>query len=474
MRSLFKIIPIIVTLIFITIPLSELWATGFSNDLQVILRTEGDFFVEWFETDYVIYPTLKTGYTVRLYTLEEDNPFINVDIVMDDWLYERDNPKFDQAELVIYSSLFSMENGSSKRIDFSWSDSYHYHFTPKIQRYDGYSQYLCSYSFNLSQSIKKAKISFADATGYTTSEQSNLRCMISFVTTGLTQGISEGGQEKQLRFGFVCRTHELENFHFHLSIPDDFNFIGQQTLNGKEMYETPTRVSGWDFNDRGFDSSGDPFWMCNAVVNWRVPRTLLPWEMHPLDWILSGLVGFSISSSLIYARRRLWKPKLSVNVVTKPWVHSQIRFAFYRLIVKNKGRTTAHDCRIHITFKDSNQNRLFSINGKWDSLPEPTGPLQAGGLSSAWPAFIPFSEKLNLGSGESDTFCIVLKDNEDPCYAYNARSYLYNYKNPRWRLTIGEYFVDVEIKCEETKTHQSFHIRNFGNGILDVETSKLT
>lgn len=466
---------ITVTSILVAAALSGLHVADATNNLQVMLKTRGDFLIEWFEVSYQVFPTVRTLYTIRLNTLEEDHPFINVDIRFDETMYDIVKPTFDQAELMIWSGSFSLENGSSKIIHFSSSESYYYQFTPRIHNpYGNYSsQYLCSYSFNLSQSIEEAKIFFASVTGYSTAEQSNFECMIQFITTGLVQGITEGGQERQLRFDFVCESHEVEHFSFRLSIPDDFDFIDKQTLNDEEMYKTPNYVWGVDQNDRGYDSLGNPFWMCTAVVNWRVPRALAILETHPVDWILSALIGFFISSSLIYIRNILRKPKLSVNIATKPWVHPQTGIAFYRLIVNNKGKTTAHDCDIHITFRDSNQSKLFSLNGKWDRLPEPLGPIQAGGFSSVWPALIPYTETLSIRPGDSETFCLMLKDSEDPCYAYNARSYLHNYKNPQWQLPVGEYLVDVDIKSENARKHERFRIRNNGSNIQDVVISKL-
>lgn len=475
MSSLLKIVFVITIALVFVANVSGLHAASATNNLQVILRTEGILLIEWFTVTYDIYPTLRTHYAVHLYTLEEDNPSIQVDIIFDKWIYDKDKPTFDQAELNIWSSFFSMENGSSKRVDFPSSDWYYCQYTPKI--HDPYGpgsgQYLCSYSFNLSQPIMEAKRLFANATGQAIAKQSNLRCTLQFTTTGLTQGIAEGGQERQLRFDFVSKTHKLEHFSFHFFIPDNSVFIGKQTLNGKEMYQIPTHVSGVDSNDFGYDSSGNPFWMCSAVINWNVPRILAPWETHPVDWILSGLLGFFISSSLIYAKKRLWKPKLSVNIVKKPWVHPKLGIAFYRLTVENKGRTTAHDCKIHITFKDTNKNNLFSLNGKWDKLPEPLGPVGAGGLSRIWPALIPYTENLSIVASDSQTFCLVLKDNEDPCYAYNAHSYLYRYKNPQWQLPIGEFFVYVDITGENTKKHSSFLVKNHGSNIQDLAIAQL-
>lgn len=486
MSCLFRILSITIVALFFGLALSGIYfanATSVSNNLQVMLETEGNFLIEWFSVSYQIHPRVSTFYTIRAITLEDENPFINVDIRFGKLVYELNRPTFDQARLRIWSSLFTMENGSSERVHFSSSESFHYNFHPRIHNpYGNYSgQYLCTYSFNLSQPIKDAKTFFANTTGYINATQSDLEFIIEFTTTDLIQGISEGGQERQLRFDFVCQTHELEHFSFSLSIPDSYDFIDKQTLNDLEMYETPNRVTGIDRNDMGYDSLGNPYWMGRTVVNWWVPRVIAFWETPPFSWILSALVGgliISIPISFVssYLWNRLQKPKLTINVVTNvdvPAIHPRTEMGFYRLITENRGKTTAYDSEVYITFKNLQNNQLFSLKGKWDRTPEPIGPIQNGGKSSVWPAFVPFSELVNIRPDIPETFCLIVKDNENFCYAFNAKSYFYNYKNPKWQLPIGQFIAEVEIRSGNTRTFSRFLVENNGSNVRDVRISKI-
>jgi len=98
---------------------------------------------------------------------------------------------------------------------------------------------------------------------------------------------------------------------------------------------------------------------------------------------------------------------------------------------------------------------LNPLKGKWDRGPEPTGPIQKSvGLECGQP-FIPFAELVNVRPGIPETFCLVLKDNEDPCYAFIAYSYFYNFKNPDWQLPLGKFIVEVEVRCRNSKSSQS-------------------
>lgn len=446
-----------------------------SNALQVTVKTDGNFTIDWFSVHYTVGPDIKTYFSIDLNTSQEIAPFFSVDVPCDKVVYEEHKPIFDQAELTVWGSSFT-ENGITQDLTFNSEESYHSLFNVTIDNYpwgpDSYST-LYTYSFNLSQSIVEAKRVLAGLTDYSTAQQSNLRCIIGFEVDNLHQGISTSGQQRQLRFDLVAKTHALEHFSFDFSIPDGFYFVNKQTLDGEEMYTTPSSLLGIAKNDYGYDSQGNPFWTASAVVNWQVPAVAAFWETHPYDWVISAIVGLLISTALILVWNRLHKPKLLVSIVANPWIHPQLDIAFYRLIIENKGKSIAHDCRINIEFRDSKNQQLFSLVGKWDRLPEPLGPIEAGGWSKVWPALIPYAENLSVRPGDSESFCLVLKDNEDSCYAYNADSYLFNYKNPRWQLPIGEYFVDIEIKSENAKKCESFLVRNNGNKIQDVVISKM-
>jgi len=86
---------------------------------------------------------------------------------------------------------------------------------------------------------------------------------------------------------------------------------------------------------------------------------------------------------------------------------------------------------------------------------------------------IPASELINIRPGIPETFCLVVKDNEEPCYAFNAYSYFYNFKNPNWRLPIGKYIAEVTVRSGNIKKVSKFLVENKGSSIFDVNISRL-
>jgi hypothetical protein len=148
--------------------------------------------------------------------------------------------------------------------------------------------------------------------------------------------------------------------------------------------------------------------------------------------------------------------------------------AFYRLTVTNTGKNTAHDCAIHINFRTSKNRPLFSLVGKWDSLPEPLGPMSQNQQVQVWPSIIPLSEKQSIRHRQSDTFCLAIKDNTFFCYAFNAQSYLHpKFQNPLWQLQTGNYFVEIELIADNAQKKCDFKLSNKGNTIYDLYLSSL-
>jgi len=171
------------------------------------------------------------------------------------------------------------------------------------------------------------------------------------------------------------------------------------------------------------------------------------------------------------------EPKLTIELVPKgkdePALHPRTGLAFYHLVVKNSGKSTAYDCDLYISFKEKDGRKLFALKGKWDRGPEPLGPILERGLSQLWPSLIPLTELVNVRPGIPETFCLVIKDNEEQCYAFNAYSYFYNYKNPEWQLGRGEFVAEIDLKSGNAKAFSKFLIKNKGTRVQDITILKI-
>ena len=184
------------------------------------------------------------------------------------------------------------------------------------------------------------------------------------------------------------------------TIPEDSDFVGVPTLSNSLMTKSLKTAQGYVEIPRGDLST------FKAVGEWRVPTAIPWWQLPPISWLLSTLLGVLVVSTpvslvTVYLRDRRLKPKLSIAIppksATEPAIHPRNGIAFYHLHVENKGKTTAYDAELQISFKDaSNKRELFSLTGKWDRGPEPLGPLTNTYLSTVWPSLIPFSEQVNI------------------------------------------------------------------------------
>jgi len=190
------------------------------------------------------------------------------------------------------------------------------------------------------------------------------------------------------------------------------------------------------------------------------------------------IVSIPISLISAYIWYKIREPRLKIEVVPKsnqePAIHPQLSIAFYHLKVKNEGKSTAYDCELYISIKDKGGKKLFDLKGKWDRGPEPLGPIQPGGWSQIWPSLIPLTELVNVRPGIPETFCLVVKENnQKECYAFNAQSYFHNYKNPKWQLQLGEFIAEIDLRGGNAKTFSKFIIENRDTGIQDITIKKL-
>jgi len=72
-----------------------------------------------------------------------------------------------------------------------------------------------------------------------------------------------------------------------------------------------------------------------------------------------------------------------------------------------------------------------------------------------------------------ETFCVVVKDNQSECYAFNCDSYFHVFKKPSWQLPIGDFIVEVEVRSGNAEKKQQFLLKNKGNSIQDVEIQEM-
>ncbi|MDH5595267.1 MAG: hypothetical protein OEY40_00935 [Candidatus Bathyarchaeota archaeon] len=263
--------------------------------IQVVFETKGDVLSTLFDVNYIVGRDVGTYYHIEFLS-SGDNPFISVSI---HWRGNKTDVMIGSAKVTIFSSLFSMQNGSSRRIGF-WDDTYHRQFYPNVSK-KAQGGYLCTYSINLTDSIREAKTRFANKTGLTTAEQSNLGARIVFETSGVDSTIEEG-QERRLDFLFQNNKANLLLFVLSVTIPEDSDFVGKPVLEGMEMNKVLKRVEGTvSVEPYGID-------LYKAIIEWRVPKAPAFWEIPPTSWILSAVLGgLTVSIPLSLLSAYLWR-----------------------------------------------------------------------------------------------------------------------------------------------------------------------
>jgi hypothetical protein len=211
----------------------------------------------------------------------------------------------------------------------------------------------------------------------------------------------------------------------------------------------------------------------NMYIEWQVPQAAFALFSPPWSYFLSALIGivcFSIPSK--YIMDWLARPKLSLKILQKgyhePTIHPANGIAFYHLSAENNGKNTATDAEIKLTFRDRNLVELFHLKGKWDSGPEPIGPM-VNGQFTPMPSLMPFAERINIRRKMPETFCVAIKDNQAECYAFNCESYFFGFKKPNWQLPIGTYLIDVQIIGGNADFKRTFLLKNTGNTVQDLE-----
>lgn len=150
-----------------------------------------------------------------------------------------------------------------------------------------------------------------------------------------------------------------------------------------------------------------------------------------------------------------------------------------RLTLRNKSlpfgtrwmqRAAAIQCRGEITFHHLNDgqevffHRAMAV--RWVRSPEPIanqiisldGKVQFHILDFARAAT---ESRIDVYPGEEEVLDVAVRfDGEAECYGWNNDSYLYNWRNPNWKLPRGRYLVKVVITSSGRKCSGVFRLVN--------------
>ncbi len=220
-------------------------------------------------------------------------------------------------------------------------------------------------------------------------------------------------------------------------------------------------------------------WVANNSANWLPP-------------FFGGLIA-SLVAIFIWEKYR--QPKLTIELHEEgPAIQTLAdgtRRAFYKLFVKNSGKSPAYYCKVFMRFFDEQGTRPVIadvISGKWDRGPEPVIYVPSPSVSiNGQPAMmearqtflIPFAEVLDVHHNvPAEAFCPFMKyEGELEYYAFSAWSYLRGqapgHKVPEWKIGPGRNIVEIELVFSGKKSlKQRFLVENKSTAVDGIIISK--
>ena len=156
---------------------------------------------------------------------------------------------------------------------------------------------------------------------------------------------------------------------------------------------------------------------------------------------------------------------------------------FYHIRVKNKGRSTAYNCKVDIEFREqktSSQRSIIIRNAKWAENPEPVFPQIFSPHPLATPRIVKvphdsllrYTWYMNIPSRSEKSFALLLKyRGESGCYAFNGQNYtiINNDLKVQSRLMDrGEYIAKIIVTADNAKIEGSYYIYIVGINLADV------
>jgi len=205
-------------------------------------------------------------------------------------------------------------------------------------------------------------------------------------------------------------------------------------------------------------------------------------ESPSLMLIAGVILGFAISILAVFLVHRFRKPQIMMKVA-KGFVRSECNsgtkksmIGFFQIAVINTGRSSALDCQIEITFKDTDGKCIAeTIVGKWDRGPEPM--IDFSNLRFPQPSFLHFSEYANIRPNRSERFPLFIKvEGDQECYGFGAANYIEAYHDcfrmPSRRISLDVFLAEISILGGGTRRTQTFLVDNKTAGLADVKVSR--
>jgi len=166
-------------------------------------------------------------------------------------------------------------------------------------------------------------------------------------------------------------------------------------------------------------------WVTQKFIEMRKPKLeMVPEQIQPGSW-----KHFNTGSVMSESPYHMWR--ITVQHSKIPW--------YLSWIIKN--REPALQCKADLSFYNSKDQALFTMQGRWARTPEISliSPLNQQEK-------ILYPDTISIGYHSYEPLdCIVKFDDGKVAYGWNNESYATDGRNPRYKLEIGTYKVNVKL-----------------------------
>jgi len=206
-----------------------------------------------------------------------------------------------------------------------------------------------------------------------------------------------------------------------------------------------------------------------------------------LSIILGGLITILTAMGVEYLRL----PVLSLAIEEPPLdllgPDGKGKRRNLRLVLHNKSlpeflqRSAALQCRGEITFHNLDGQVFFkkAMPIRWVSSPEPLANQIVD-----WQGNVQFhirdftraaaESRIDVYPGENELLDVAVRfDGEPDCYGWNNDSYLYNWRNPSWKLPPGRYILKVVITSSGRKCVGKFRLINNVDNLAEFRLTNI-
>jgi hypothetical protein len=115
--------------------------------------------------------------------------------------------------------------------------------------------------------------------------------------------------------------------------------------------------------------------------------------------------------------------------------------------------------------KDGTRAIPEEIKPRWSGSPQPLATGIVGEQTiEVWDVSkLPLAQRFDIHANADQQAAVAVKfEGERECWIFSNESYPFQWRNPKWRLDIGNYTVTFRVYYESGSIERKFRLRNSG------------